>query len=107
MTPAQILKRDNLLVDFICNHKGRENVVSAKEICSYLNSKGYEARPSSIGRAIRKVMLERHLPICSENAKGYYWATSKEDILLTINDLQGRIEEMQTHIDHLKSFIIN
>lgn len=103
----QSFKRDNLLVDFLFQHKGKDNIVSAKQICEFLNERGYHANPDAINMTIRKVMYERHLPICSANSKGYFWATTKEEIQMTIDDLQGRIEEMQNRIDHLQSFIIN
>lgn len=107
MTQIQALKRDNLLVDFLCQHKGKDNIVSAKEICEFLNERGYRAKPDSINTIIRKVMFDRRLPICSANSKGYFWATSKGEIQATVDGLQGRIEEMQKRIEHLQSFIIN
>lgn len=107
MTQYETFKRDNLLVDFLFEHKGIQNIVSAKAICEFLNERGYHASLGSIHQIIRRVMFERRLPICSVNSKGYYWATSKEEIQMSIDDLQGRIEEMQNRIEHLKSFIIN
>ena len=94
-------------MDFLLEHKGIQNIVSAKEICEFLNERGYHTRLGAIHHVIHKVMFERRLPICSVNAKGYYWATTKEEIQMSIDDLQGRIEEMQNRIEHLKSFIIN
>lgn len=32
MTRLQVFKRDNLIVEYIKEHKGRENCVSAKQI---------------------------------------------------------------------------
>ena len=103
----QSLKRDNLLVDILFQHKGKQNIISAKEITAILKENGYETMGNNIHNVIRKVMLERRLPICSVNSKGYFWATTKEEIQMNIDDLQGRIEEMQNRIEHLKSFIIN
>lgn len=103
----ETFERDNLLVDIIFHHKGKENIISAKEIVAILTENGYETRRSSIHQVIRKVMFERRLPICSANSKGYFWATSKEEIQMTIDDLQSRIAEMTNRIEHLQSFIIN
>lgn len=100
-------KRDNLLVEFIREHKGRSQAVSSKEIAKYLSSKGYETTPWAVNTCVKHVMYDRHLPICFVNAKGYYWSVSKDEIQKTIADLSGRIEELQRHIDHLNSFIIN
>lgn len=105
-TAIQALKRDNLLVDFLFEHKGIQNIVSAKAICEFLNERGYHASLGSIHQVIRKVMFERHLPICSVNSKGYFWATSKEEIQMSIDDLQGRVAEMTNRIELLQSFII-
>lgn len=100
-------KRDNMLVDLLRKHRGAGNIISGAEITEYLNAHGYPSDKASINMLIRRVMYERHLPICSLNAKGYFWASNKAEIQVTINDLQGRIEEMQNRISILKSFIID
>lgn len=106
MKQLEKFKRDNSLVDFLFQHKGAQNVVSSKEICEYLNSKGYTTSLDNVNVLIRKVMLDRRLPICAINSKGYYWGTTKQEIQSSIDDLQGRIDEMTKRIEHLKSFII-
>lgn len=55
-TAKQSLKRDNLLVDFLFQHKGKDNIVSAKEICDYLNENGYTAHQININIPIRRLM---------------------------------------------------
>lgn len=107
MKQIELLKRDNLLVEFIFQHKGLRNVVSSKEICEFLNERGCYIKIDSVNVVVRRVMFERRLPICSANSKGYFWATTKEEIQMTIDDLQGRVNEMTNRIEHLKSFIIN
>ena len=64
MKATQVLKRDNLLVEFIKAHKGRNQAVSTKEITEYLGSKGYKTPITSLLPIIRKIMYERNLPIC-------------------------------------------
>lgn len=107
LTEIQVFKRNNLLVDFLFEHKGVQNIVSSKAICEFLNERGYHASLGLIHQIIRKVMFERRLPICSVNSTGYYWATSKEEIQMSIDDLQGRVAELTNRIELLQSFIIN
>ena len=106
MKMSEVLKRDNLLVEFLREHKGGRSCVSSAEIAKYLNDKGYATKKQTVPSIIRKLMYERTLPICHKNSTGYFWAETREEIQASINDLEGRISEMQSHIEHLKSFII-
>jgi hypothetical protein len=99
-------KQDSLLLEFMKKHKGNENVVSSKAICIFLNEHGYVVKTESVHTIIRRVMYEWNAPICHINSKGYYWAASREEILHTITDIELRILALQTHIEHLKNFII-
>lgn len=107
MKQIEVFKRDNALVEFLAQHKGKGNYATTQEISDYLNSKGYAQKKGSINMLIRKVMFERHLPICSINSTGYYWGTTKQELLETVEDLRGRIQEMQNRIELLESFIID
>lgn len=101
----ETLKRDNLLVDIIFQHKGKSNAIGTKEIVQLLTEKGYEMRADILHQTIRRVVTERRLPICSVCHHGYYWATSKKDVQNAIDDLQGKIQGLQERIDLLKNFI--
>ena len=100
------IKRDNLLVEYLLEHKGREKAVSRYDIAEYLTANGYTQRASTVHILISSILKERHLPICSVNGKGYYWAKTKADILSSIDELQSRITAMTEHIEHLKNFIM-
>lgn len=106
MKQIDTFKRDNLLVDFIYQHKGAKNVVSTKEIAKYIEERGYKQKVETINMIIRRLVFERKLPICSINSKGYYWANTKQEILDTIADLEGRIAEMKNRIELLNSFVL-
>lgn len=106
MKPIDAYKRDNYLVDIIFQHKGKDNVISSKEITAILNENGFKTRVDNIHHLVRKIVLERCLPICSVNANGYFWATTKEELQMSVDDLQSRIEEIQKRIAILKSFIM-
>lgn len=100
-------ERDCCLVEFLKNHRGRENIVSTDEVLKHLNDHGFQLSRTSLTPTIRKLMYEQYLPICFVGMLGYYWASTREDIMLTIDDCQRRIDGLQKHIDHLKCFIVN
>ena len=106
MKRIDCIKRDNLLVEYLLDHKGREKAVSRNDIAKYLTAHGYEQKASTVNLLMTKIIQKRHLPICSINAKGYYWAKSKVDILENIKEFQSRITAMQERIEHLKNFIM-
>lgn len=106
MKRTETVKRDNLLVEYLLEHKGRENAVSRYDIAEYLTENGYKQKARTVHGIIERLIRERHLPICSINGKGYYWAKTKAYILASIDELQSRITAMQEHIEHLKNFIM-
>lgn len=106
MKRTDILKRDNILVEYLLQAKGKENTKSRYEIAKFLTENGFNTKPKAIAPIITKIIKERCLPICSLNSKGYYWAKSKQDILLCIAHLQSRVESLQEHIKHLNNFIM-
>lgn len=101
----ETLKRDNELVDIIFQHKGIENAIGTKELAIALSERGWKVKVDDIHKMVSKITLERRLPICGIVHKGYYWATSKQDILSCVNELQSKIEAMQIRCELLKSFI--
>lgn len=108
-TELEKFKIDNAVVEFLFAHKGKENSVTGKDILAVIrsvskNDCSYEGSASAF---IRKLMLERRLPICHNRGRngGYYWAKTKEGIIESISDLQGNISAMQETIEHLQSFI--
>ena len=102
-----IFKRDSLLLEFLKEHKGEENVVTSNTICDFLSEHGYKVKRNNIGTLVNKIMYERNAPICFSNVKGYYWAVRRCEIEKTIADMEMRRSSLQTHIDHLKNFIID
>lgn len=101
------IKSDNALVDFLVEHKGKANVVSSKEIAEHFTACGFPINASCAGTKVKRVMVERHLPICHLNSKGYYWASCKAELRESVADLERRIVAMQEHIKHLESFIFD
>lgn len=105
MNSQQVKIRDNLLIGFIAQHRGVDNIISPKAICEFLGENGFHTKRDAIHQIVRKIILQQYLPICSANGKGYFWAESQTDIQSSIDDLQSRIDEMQNRIEILKKFI--
>lgn len=99
-------KQDSLLLEFMKEHKGEENIVSSKEISKFLSNNGYSTKINIVHSIIKRIIYERNAPICYSNAKGYYWAKTKSEIERTIADMEMRRNALQEHINHLKNFII-
>lgn len=105
MNRIKAFERDNLLVNIIMAHKGKENAIGTQEIVLELDKNGYKLPADQLHQIIKKITVERCLPICSLTNCGYWWATSKRDIQTAIDGLQSKIDGLQKRIDLLKSFI--
>lgn len=106
MKQTERLKRDNLLIDYILQHKGKNNAVHASEIAEYLNKNNFNVAVGTIHPLINTLKMERHLPICSTISGGFFWARNMAEIKEYIDNLQKRIDGLQEHIEHLKNFIM-
>ena len=102
---AQTMARDNVLAEYLYNHKGVQNCVSSKEIAEYITAQGYPLKINTVHGIVTRLVMEKHLPVCSYNANGYYWAASKNDIKIAIADLESRINAMQERANALKAFL--
>jgi len=106
-TDINVFKRDTLMLDFLKTRKGKQNIVSAKEIAEFLNSKGGSVKPKAVNNFVKRIMYNRNAPICHSNAKGYYWASNRAEIKEAISDMEKRITALQKHLNHLNNFIID
>lgn len=108
LTKDQQFARDVILLGVIKEHKGCENAITSAEIMKYLAERGYYiSHNSHLRRMIRKVMYEFHAPICHKTDVGYFWAKSREDILVAVSDIEGRISSLKEHLEHLKNFLVD
>ena len=100
------LKLDNAVVELLWKHKGKENAVPSNEIGALLkglNTSGY-GYCTAVPILVRRLMIERRLPICHCRG-GYYWARTKEELVDSVADLKKRLETMRETVEHLESFI--
>lgn len=96
---------DSAAIEFLREHKGKENKVSANMLKKHLRSLGYDVKdPRCI---IIRVMQERNAPICSAGRGGYWWAASREDIETAISDAESRIAAYKERIKFYESFILD
>ena len=98
-------QRDNVLVDFLKQHKGRHNIVSSDTVVEFLNDAGFSLTRTSVTPTMRKLMYERNLPVCFVSTEGYYWGETNEEFLGSIADIEKKIEGCRKHVEHLKQFI--
>lgn len=101
----ETFKRDNALVDIIYQHKGKANAIGTQALKRALNEKGFKVKADSIHQIVKKVMVERRLPICAAVNHGYYWGISKQDIDFAVNELKSKIYALQERCELLESFI--
>ena len=79
-------------------HSGKANAVKSKVI---------EARFHCKGSGVRRMVNElrcKGVPICS-SSKGYFYATSNEEIQETIAHLEGRIKKIRAAQDGIKKLL--
>jgi hypothetical protein len=101
----ETFERDNLVVETIRGHIGKENAISGDELFKILNDNGYHTTRKSIVAIVERVIEQRYLPICSLNGKGYYFPKCKDDIESAIAHLQLRVDGLNERIKFLKQFM--
>lgn len=101
----EAFEMDNLVVETIRSHIGKENAISGDELFKILNDNGYHITRKHIINIIKRVIEERYLPVCSLNGKGYYFPKCKDDIESAIAHLQLRVDGLNERINFLKQFI--
>jgi len=90
-----MINYDNLVNYLKVNALGKSNPITSRVICNYFGCSSADLR--------KNVNLARNngYGICS-SVKGYYYATNKEDINETINQLRSRIAKIKEAISGLE-----
>lgn len=79
-------------------HGGEHNAVVSKEIERRFRIKGSEVR------ALVNELRCQGVPICS-SSKGYFYATSRDEVESTVNHLNSRIGKMVEARDGMKNIL--
>ena len=103
---TEVHKRNLALKDLLSKHRGIENAITTKSICSELNSLGYLTKERSLPSIIQKLREEYNLPIGYKRWLGYFVIKSRKDIEITVEDMEMQIKTLQETIEVMKSFII-
>lgn len=98
-------KRDELLIDYIHNHRGQKNAVSGRTVCEFLKSVGFPMQEQSLHSLITRIREANHAPILTKAEKGgCFWADTNEEIEHNIELLRKRISALKEHIKVLERF---
>lgn len=81
-------------------HSGEQNAVLSKEIEKRFKIKGSEVR------TIVNDLRCQGVPICS-NSKGYFYATSKDEVEKTLNHLNSRVGKITEARDGMLNILKN
>lgn len=83
---------EDVLLDILSAHKGKENAIKSVELEKFLNVKG-----SALRNLINKLRTNGN-PICSD-ATGYYVATNSDEFKKTIAQLSSRKNSIEKAIN--------
>lgn len=92
-----------ILKGFSC-HKGKERVISSKEIVRKLKEKGYDVSGPRIRKIVNHIRANSMAPIVA-NAKGYWWSTSIQEIKDHVKSLQDRSGGIVSAANGLMNYI--
>lgn len=106
LTDKENIRKENIVVGTLFEHKGEESAITAQELADILKRNGFNIQKRSLNNMITKIKLERRIPICYMRSKGYFWATKKSEILATVRDLRLMIASLEEHAQFLESFIM-
>jgi len=79
-------------------HCGRANAIKRIDLSMLLNiPEGRKTRS-----LIRHLIVVHDCPIGSDSSKGYYWINSTLELKMADEELEGRIEKLQTRRKYVK-----
>lgn len=95
-----------LIVKGFACHKGKDKVISSKEIVRKLKEKGYEVSGPRIRKIVNHIRANSIAPIVA-NAKGYWWSTSLQEIKDHIKSLRDRSGGIISAANGLLNYVEN
>jgi hypothetical protein len=91
----QELKLVGLMVQGLKTKIGKINAITNKKMENALVDVGYKVNPSRIRKLIHHIRVKKLVPNLISTNKGYYIATSEEEIFDYIESLQQRINSIE------------
>lgn len=81
-----------IMVKCLSKHIGEGQAISNKKMCEALQSRGYETGETRIRKMINHIRVNGLVDYLVANSKGYFVATSENEIKSHIASLKGREE---------------
>lgn len=79
-----------VMVKCLKRHKGEKRVITNKQMCEALEANGYKAGAARIRKVINHIRINGLVEFLVANSKGYFVATSKDEVKSHISSLMGR-----------------
>jgi hypothetical protein len=108
---ANELKCMHLIAKGLARHKGKEAVISNKEMCAKMNQaisdglykdipREFKLSQSRIRKIINHLRINDILPLLCATSNGYYVANNREEAESYIQSLKDRISSIQNMATH-------
>lgn len=81
-----------IMVKCLSKHIGEGQAISNKKMCEALQSRGYDTGETRIRKMINYIRVNGLVDYLVANSKGYFVATSEDEIKSHIASLKGREE---------------
>ena len=84
-----------LLVKGLRTKVGKQNAVTNKQICKALKEQGYKLNDARVRKLVQYIRVNHIVPLVIATSKGYYIATSKDEVEKYIRSLTERLNAIQ------------
>ena len=84
-----------LLVRGLRTKVGKENAVTNKQICKALKEQGYKINDARVRKLVQYIRVNHIVHLVIATSKGYYLATSKDEVEKYITSLTERLNAIQ------------
>lgn len=84
-----------LLVKGLRTKVGKENAVTNKQICNALKEQGYKLNDARVRKLVQYIRVNHIVPLVIATSKGYYIATSKDEVEKYITSLTERLNAIK------------
>lgn len=107
LTQLELKQVVPLLVQMIGSRKHKNEAVTNKDLCRWLQTEGFSTTEVRIRMMINYIRNSNLLPCLIGTGKGYYVTNDPVEVELQIISLQGRVNSIKNVIDSLKAQKMN